>query len=134
MDILLFDADNDGDNDCYIVSGGNEFEIDSPYLLDRFYLNDGKGNLVKSSNSIPSNLSSGMRVSANDFDKDGDLDLFVGGRVVPGSYPLPANSYILINESNSGQVKFTNADASIFPFSDIGLVSSSVWTDYNNDS
>ena len=77
MDILLFDADNDGDNDCYIVSGGNEFEIDSPDLLDRLYINDGKGNLTKSNNSIPLNYSSGMRVSANDFDKDGDIDLFV---------------------------------------------------------
>ena len=134
MDILLFDADNDGDNDCYIVSGGNEFDIDSPYLVDRFYINDGKGNLIKSSNSIPSNFSSGMRVSANDFDKDGDLDLFVGGRVVPGSYPLPADSNLLINESSGKEVKFSNADSSIFPFSDIGLVSSSVWTDYNNDS
>ena len=75
-----------------------------------------------------------MRVSANDFDKDGDLDLFVGGRVVPGSYPLPAESKLLINESDAKQVKFINADSSIFPFSDIGLVASSVWTDYNNDS
>ncbi len=134
MDILLFDADNDGDNDCYIVSGGNEFEIDSPDLLDRLYINDGKGNLTKSNNSIPLNYSSGMRVSANDFDKDGDIDLFVGGRVVPGSYPLPAESKLLINESNTNQVKFVNADSSIFPYSDIGLVSSSVWTDYNNDN
>ena len=121
-------------NDCYIVSGGNEFEIDSPDLLDRLYINDGKGNLTKSNNSIPLNYSSGMRVSANDFDKDGDIDLFVGGRVVPGSYPLPAESKLLINESNANQVKFVNADSSIFPFSDIGLVSSSVWTDYNNDN
>ena len=134
MDIILFDADNDGDNDCYIVSGGNEFDIDSPYLIDRLYINDGRGNLLKSVNSIPSNFTSGMRVSANDFDNDGDLDLFVGGRVVPGNYPLPAESKLLINESDSKQVKFINADTSIFPFSDIGLVSSSVWTDYNNDS
>ena len=74
-----------------------------------------------------------MRVSSEDFDKDGDLDLFVGGRVVPGSYPLPADSFLLVNQSDKDEIKFVNADYSDFPFRDIGLVTSSVWVDYNND-
>jgi hypothetical protein len=74
-----------------------------------------------------------MRVSSEDFDKDGDLDLFVGGRVVPGSYPLPADSFLLVNQSDKDDIKFVNADYSDFPFRDIGLVTSSVWVDYNDD-
>ena len=74
-----------------------------------------------------------MRVSSADFDKDGDIDLFVGGRVVPGSYPLPAESFLLENISDANGIKFKNTDESIFSFKEIGLVTSSVWTDYNND-
>ena len=134
MDMILEDFDNDGDLDLYIVSGGNEFEPNDPILKDRLYVNDGFGNFIYNDKSIPDNFSSGMRVSSADFDKDGDLDLFVGGRVVPGSYPLPAESYLLINNSTKNSISFTNADLSVFPFKDIGLVTSSVWADYNNDS
>ena len=134
MDMILEDFDNDGDLDLYIVSGGNEFEPNDPILKDRLYVNDGFGNFIYNDKSIPDNFSSGMRVSSADFDKDGDLDLFVGGRVVPGSYPLPAESYLLLNNSSKNSISFTNADLSVFPFKDIGLVTSSVWADYNNDS
>ena len=134
MDMILEDFDNDGDLDLYIVSGGNEFEPNDPILKDRLYVNDGFGNFIYNDKSIPDNFSSGMRVSSADFDKDGDLDLFVGGRVVPGSYPLPAESYLLLNNSSKNSISFTNADSSVFPFKDIGLVTSSVWADYNNDS
>ena len=74
-----------------------------------------------------------MRLSHADYDQDGDIDLFVGGRLVPGSYPLPADSFLLENISTSDGIKFINTDRSNFPFRDIGLVTSSVWTDYNND-
>jgi hypothetical protein len=74
-----------------------------------------------------------MRVSSSDFDNDGDIDLFIGGRVVPGKYPLPANSYLLENVSDINGIKFKNVNESKFPFKDIGLITSSVWTDYNND-
>jgi hypothetical protein len=134
MDMILEDFDNDGDLDLYVVSGGNEFEPNTPILKDRLYVNDGLGNFKHNNNSVPNNFSSGMRVSSADFDKDGDIDLFVGGRVVPGSYPLPADSYLLVNNSTKDEILFTNADVSIFPFKDIGLVTSSVWADYNNDS
>ena len=133
MDMILEDFDKDGDNDLYIVSGGNEFEPNTPILKDRLYINNGKGIFSYNDSSLPDNFSSGMRVSSNDYDNDGDLDLFVGGRVVPGSYPLPAKSFLLENISDNNLIKFKNADQSIFPFNDIGLVTSSVWTDYNND-
>jgi hypothetical protein len=133
MDMILEDFDNDGDKDLYIVSGGNEFDPNTPILKDRLYVNNGSGSFSYNENSIPQNYSSGMRVTSNDFDKDGDMDLFVGGRVVPGSYPLPADSYLLENLSDSNGIKFINVNESQFPFKDIGLVTSSVWTDYNND-
>ncbi|MDA0331284.1 MAG: VCBS repeat-containing protein [Bacteroidetes bacterium] len=133
MDMILEDFDNDGDLDLYVVSGGNEFEPNSIDLKDRVYINDGKGDFSYSENSLPNNYSSGMRVSAEDFDNDGDLDLFVGGRVVPGTYPKPADSFLLVNQSSEKEIKFDNARYSDFPFRDIGLVTSSVWLDYNND-
>ena len=133
MDMILQDFDNDGDLDLYIVSGGNEFEPNTPILKDRIYVNNGNGSLTYIENAIPNNYSSGMRLSHADYDQDGDIDLFVGGRLVPGSYPLPADSFLLENISTSDGIKFINTDKSNFPFRDIGLVTSSVWTDYNND-
>ena len=133
MDMILEDFDNDGDNDLYVVSGGNEFEPNTPILKDRLYINNGNGSFNFSNVSLPDNFSSGMRVTSSDYDKDGDIDLFVGGRVVPGSYPLPAESFLLENISDGNGIKFRNADESVFSFKEIGLVTSSVWADYNND-
>jgi hypothetical protein len=134
MDMILEDFDNDGDLDLYIVSGGNEFEPDTPILKDRLYVNIGQGILKYNDSSLPNNYSSGMRVSSADFDNDGDLDLFVGGRVVPGMYPVPAKSYLLVNQSNNKEIIFTNATNEEFSNNDLGLITSSVWTDYNNDN
>ena len=92
--MILEDFDNDGDMDLYVVSGGNEFEPNTPILKDRLYINNGNGSFIYNNSSLPDNFSSGMRVSSADYDKDGDIDLFVGGRVVPGSYPLPAESFL----------------------------------------
>jgi hypothetical protein len=131
---LIFDADNDGDNDLYIVSGGNEFAANSPMLQDRLYINEGAGSFVKSQTGLPKLLTSGSRVYACDFDKDGDKDLFVGGRLVPGSYPYPASSYILENVSSKGNAKFVDATRKTLPaLTRLGLVTSAQWMDYDQD-
>ena len=133
MGIHLFDADNDGDNDIYVASGGNEFSPDAKELQDRLYINDGLGNFEKSE-ALPTMITSSSRVHSHDYDKDGDLDLFVGGRLVPGNYPSPTNSYILENVSANGIVKFVDASPKIAPFLEkIGMVSDAIWTDYNAD-
>ena len=131
---LIFDADGDGDNDIYMVSGGNEFSADSKMLQDRLYVNNGQGGFTKSTSALPKMLTSGLRVSIIDYDKDGDLDLFVGGRLVPKNYPLPANSYILENVSTKGKPKFIDVTKKIAPeLEELGMVTSSLWSDYDND-
>ncbi|MBS1914389.1 MAG: VCBS repeat-containing protein [Bacteroidetes bacterium] len=130
MGALFFDADGDGDLDLYVVSGGSEFDNYSPDLQDRLYINDGKGHFTKSSGAIPAETTSGSCVVAADYDGDGDLDLFVGGRLVPGHYPLPAASAILRNDGG----KFTDVTSQVCPaLSKLGLVCSTIWTDFDND-
>ena len=130
MGAAFFDADGDGDYDLYVVSGSYEFKQDSPYLQDRLYLNDGNGVFTKSTN-LPVVNASGSVVKPADFDNDGDIDLFVGGRIVPGKYPLPAASYIL---QNDGKGVFTDITNAVAPqFNKLGLVTAAIWTDYNND-
>lgn len=131
---LIFDADGDGDNDLYIVSGGSEANPDSDLLQDRLYVNDGNGNFKRSSTALPTMLTSGSKAKAFDYDKDGDLDLFVGGRLVPKNYPLAADSYILENISEPGEPQFKDVTAAIAPdLSRMGMVTDATWTDYDND-
>ena len=131
---LIFDADNDGDNDIYVVSGGNEFSYLSKKLQDRLYINNGSGNFIKSENSIPSMITSGQSVIGNDFDKDGDIDLFISGRLVPGNYPYPANSYLLENVSKTGKPKFIDVTETKASFlQKLGLATSASFTDINSD-
>ena len=131
---LIFDADNDGDNDLYIVSGGNEFKSGSPMLHDRLYINQGDGKLIKSYNALPPISESGSRVYAFDYDKDGDQDLFVGGRLVPSNYPYPASSYILENISETGKPRFRDVTKKMAPdLRRMGLVTSAQWFDYDKD-
>lgn len=134
MGTLFFDAESDGDLDLFVVSGGTSFPIGSHYYQDRLYLNDGEGNFSKYT-GLPQISSSGSSVVGADFDKDGDIDLFVGGRVVPGEYPLPPTSYLLRNDSEvNGKPKFTDITSQITGLKDIGMVTSALWTDYDNDS
>jgi enediyne biosynthesis protein E4 len=128
---LLFDADSDGDLDLYIVSGGSQFTDENISYQDRFYKNDGKGNFVIDNSALPQMISSGSCVVAADYDKDGDLDLFVGGRIVPGKYPVSPKSYLLENSNG----KFTDVSNSVAPsLQNIGMVTSALWTDVDNDN
>ncbi len=125
--LLLFDVDQDGDLDLYIVSGSVESESPEGYQ-DRLYLNNGKGKFTTA--SLPALTASGSCVRAADYDRDGDLDLFVGGRIVPGSYPLAAESYLLRNDKGT----FTNVTAEAAPaLVKPGLVTDAIWTDFNMD-
>lgn len=130
MGALFLDVENDGDLDLYIVSGGSRFKEGSEYYQDRLYINDGIGNFTMSIGALPEMATSGSVVVAADYDKDGDLDLFVGGRVVPGKYPLSPKSYILRNVGG----KFEDATTEVFDNEGLlGLVTSAIWSDFDQD-
>jgi enediyne biosynthesis protein E4 len=126
---LFVDVDGDNDLDLYVVSGSNEWEAGSKMYSDRLYMNDGKGNFKRDEQAIPSITTSGSCVRAGDIDGDGDMDLFVGGRVIPGKYPYPPTSYILINDNGL----FTSSPESLPDKGIIGLVTDATWQDYDND-
>ena len=131
---LLFDADNDGDLDLFIVSGSVENRRGSDNFLDRIYENDGNGNFRYRPEALPAIKESGMAVRAADYDRDGDLDLFVGGRVVPNFYPLPPSSYLFRNDSKPGEIKFTDVTPDVAePLREIGMISDALWSDFDND-
>ncbi|WP_411032120.1 VCBS repeat-containing protein [Spongiimicrobium sp. 3-5] len=134
MGSLFFDANADGHPDLYIVSGGVQISDDDKNYQDRLYLNDGAGNFVKS-DALPNIPTSGSNVTAIDFDQDGDLDLFVGGRVNPGKYPMPAKSYLLENlhDQDPNNLKFRDISNSIDGWDILTMVSSALWTDYDGD-
>jgi enediyne biosynthesis protein E4 len=133
--LCLLDADVDGDLDLFIASGGAENEPFSPYYNDNFYINDGKGKFTLMQDALPRNMFPKSAVKAADYDSDGDLDLFIGGRVQPGSYPQPVSSYIYKNETSNGVVKFTNVTNQVAPeLVNIGLVTDALWTDVDNDN
>jgi hypothetical protein len=132
--LLLFDADGDGDLDLYISSGGYADDPDDIAYVDAFYLNDGKGKFSPNTSAIPLSKVSKFCVRACDYDKDGDLDLFIAGRVKPWNYPQPVSSFIYRNDSKNGSVKFTDVTSSIAPeLENIGLTCDAIWTDFDND-
>ncbi|TAH09919.1 MAG: RNA-binding protein [Sphingobacteriia bacterium] len=132
--ICLFDADGDKDLDLFIASGGAENEPQSKAYTDHFYVNDGKGNFTELRIDITNNRTSKSCVSAADFDNDGDIDLFIGGRVIPGKYPSPTSSFIYQNDSKNGQIIFTDVTQKIAPaLQQIGMVTAAVWSDVNKD-
>jgi hypothetical protein len=132
--LLLFDADGDGDLDLYIASGGVQGIANSPSYQDKLYINDGKGNFTEDTSALPQNYTSKFCVRAIDYDRDGDLDLFVSGRVDPKNYPKAVSSFIFRNDSKNGHIKFTDVTQSVAPaLKNIGLVSDAIFTDFNND-
>lgn len=132
--ILLFDANGDGYPDLYIASGGFQGERETASYQDKLYINDGKGNFTEAKDALPQNFTSKFCVRAIDYDKDGDLDLFVSGRIDPKNYPKPVSSFIFRNDSKNGIVKFTDVTSSVAPsLKNIGLVCDASFTDFNND-
>ena len=128
---VFFDANGDGYPDLYVVTGGSEFSEGSPLLEDRLYLNDGKGNFRKAVGALPPLPISGSRVAAADFDGDGAIDLFVGGRSIPGRYGLDPQSVLL---KNDGRGHFTDVTDKAAPgLSHIGMVTDAIWKDIDGD-
>jgi len=125
----FFDANGDGAPDLYVAKGGYSlFEPNTAALQDELYLNNGKGNFVLSKGALPDvSASSKSCVRPCDFDNDGDIDLFVGGRVIPGKYPVPPTSYLLVN---NGKGQFTIASV---PFANSGMITDARWTDIDGD-
>ncbi|MBW3545753.1 MAG: VCBS repeat-containing protein, partial [Bacteroidetes bacterium] len=127
--ILIFDANGDGHNDIYIVSGGSQFEPNHIRHQDRLYLNDGSGNFAHATTSLPKIGTAGSVVKGADMDGDGDIDLFVGGRLVPKEYPLPASSHLLRNDGGT----FVDVTREYAPeLEALGLVTDAIWFDYDN--
>ncbi|MFN7119089.1 MAG: VCBS repeat-containing protein [Saprospiraceae bacterium] len=132
VDCEFFDADKDGDFDLYVASGGNEFPTSSAALIDRLYVNDGKGNFTKSPQILPTFLyeSTGCVKSA-DYDQDGDQDLFVGIRLEPFLYGVPKSGYIL---QNDGKGNFADVTASVAPeLRNLGMLTDAIWEDIDGD-
>jgi hypothetical protein len=128
--ILFFDADGDKDDDLYIVSGGIEREPNDSSYLDRLYINNGKGYFAYQPDALPDLRKSGSCVKAADIDNDGDLDLFVSTRTMPGHYPFSEGSNILINEGGI----FTDQTADICQdLQTPEMITDAIWTDFNND-
>jgi hypothetical protein len=128
---VFFDANGDGHPDLYVVSGGNEFSAMAPALQDRLYLNDGHGRFHKATGALPFEDISGGPVVAADYDGDGDVDLFVGGRVVPWHYGADPRSMLL---QNDGRGHFTDVTARLAPeLVHAGMITDAVWRDVDGD-
>jgi enediyne biosynthesis protein E4 len=126
----FFDADNDGDIDLMVGSGGNE-KADQGNYKNRLYLNNGKGIFTKSKTIIPTTNNNVSVIAACDYDNDGDMDVFVGSRSVPGVYGIDPKQLLL---ENDGKGNFTNAtDKKAFKLNEVGMITDAVWEDIDND-
>lgn len=135
LGVLLFDADGDGDNDLLAVHGGAQNPANHEMYQDRLYVNDGTGRFTRDSTALPVETTNGTVLKAADIDGDGDLDVLVGGSMIPRSYPRPDRSFILRNDSK-GKDKplFTDVTAQVCPeLANIGLLNDALFTDFNND-
>jgi enediyne biosynthesis protein E4 len=131
VDATFFDANGDDYLDLYVVSGGNEFVGNYPGLLDRLYMNNGKGHFVKSMNALPPIYQNKSCVSVADIDHDGDNDLFVGSLADATAFGIPQTSFLLLNDSKG---KYVPANENMISLSNIGIVTSATFTDVNNDN
>jgi len=128
---IFFDANGNGFMDLYVVSGGNERLANDPMYQDRLYINDGKGNFRKSENALPAFFSSGGIVKAHDIDGDGQMDLFIGGRITPGRFPETPQSYLFKN-NNGVFTDVTNQWSE--NLTKIGMVTDAVFADLDQDN
>ena len=127
----FFDADNDGDLDLFVGSGGNE-KSDQANYKNRLYLNNGKGIFIKSKTILPTTNNNVSVIAPCDFDNDGDIDVFVGSRSVPGVYGIDPKHLLL---ENDGKGNFTNIiDKKAFKLNSTGMITDAVWEDIDNDS
>jgi hypothetical protein len=130
VDAIFFDANGDHHPDLYVVSGGNEYSGNNNFLLDRLYLNDGKGHFSKSENSLPPIFENKSCVAVADVDRDGDEDIFVGTLANARAYGVPQTSYLLTND---GKGNFSVANSGTIQLSTIGLVTCAEFADVNKD-
>jgi hypothetical protein len=131
MSVLWIDVDGDDDLDLFVTSGSSEYDPGDPRLADRLYLNDGMGAFSKApDDAIPTRPGNSSAAAAADYDRDGDLDLFVGERLIAGKYPLAPDSHLLRNEGG----RFVAATADSAPdLRELGLVTSAIWSDVDGD-
>lgn len=128
---VFMDVDGDGDMDLLVASGGNLNKVGSELLAPRLYLNDGKGHFKRTQNLLPSLSVNASCISSCDYDGDGDMDIFIGGRSVPGEYGVTPKSYLLQN--NKGV--FTDVTKSVAPQLEYaGMVTAAVWQDVDQDN
>ena len=133
-DALFFDADGDGDDDLYLVSGGADYALNSNNYRDRFFENDGHGNFKQLDDALPAETVSGACVRAADINNDGLQDLFVGGRFKPGMFPEAPESFVLKNVSRQGHIQFVkDVSQTDTTLSHPGMVTDAVWFDINKD-
>jgi hypothetical protein len=134
MGVLFLDADGDGDQDLYLASGGSGLHPDNPLYADRLLINVGEGKFVTGMHALPDIRVCNSQVTASDFDRDGDLDLFVCGRVDLEKYPMPPRSYLLRNDSQGQTVRFTDVTAQVCrDLERPGLLAAALWTDFDQD-
>ena len=128
---LFFDANGDGRPDLYVASCGYQHAPLSRLLQDRLYINQGGGRFVRDTTALPPMPTCTAAIAAGDYNGDGKLDLFVGGRLTPRNYPLPPRSYVLRNDGG----RFTDITAQVAPqlAQAFGLVTAALWTDFDGD-
>jgi hypothetical protein len=127
----FFDADGDGDQDLIVGSGGNETLVTSPDLPTRLYLNDGKGNFAINTRALPPNSMNTAVIATNDYDGDGDIDLFVGSRSIPREYGSSPRSYLY---QNDGKGVFKDVGKDVAPqFLKLGMIRDASWADVDGD-
>ncbi len=134
MGVAFFDADNDGDLDLFVVRGGTEFAAHDKVYQDHLFINNGQGVFTKNNDALPDLTSNGSCIATADYDKDGDIDIFIGGRSMPNSFPEADFCYLLRNESKKGKVTFQYAsEQKETTLRRPGIVNTAAWVDLNHD-